>query len=80
MVNRDKAPTAQETFAQMAQASGLRGRLLLTIGLLVLIRLGIYIPIPGINRGVFAEVIAGNPALSFLDLFRLLMPRLLSSC
>jgi preprotein translocase subunit SecY len=69
MVNRDKAPTAQETFAQMAQASGLRGRLLLTIGLLVLIRLGIYIPIPGINRGVFAEVIAGNPALSFLDLF-----------
>jgi preprotein translocase subunit SecY len=67
--NRDRAPSAQETFAQMAQASGLRGRLLLTIGLLVLIRLGIYIPVPGIDRGAFANAIANNPALAFLDLF-----------
>ncbi|MBE9032569.1 preprotein translocase subunit SecY [filamentous cyanobacterium LEGE 11480] len=69
MVNRDKAPSAQETFSQMAKASGLRGRLLTTIGLLVLIRLGIYIPVPGIDRLAFAEAIANNPALSFLDLF-----------
>jgi preprotein translocase subunit SecY len=69
MVNRDKAPTAQETFAQMAQASGLRARLLTTIGLLLLIRLGIYIPVPGIDRAAFGNAIANNPALSFLDLF-----------
>ncbi len=69
MVNRDKSPTAQETFSQMAKASGLRGRLLTTIGLLLLIRLGIYIPVPGIDRAAFAEAIANNPALSFLDLF-----------
>jgi hypothetical protein len=25
MISRDKAPTAQETFMQMAQAAGLRG-------------------------------------------------------
>jgi preprotein translocase subunit SecY len=67
--NRDRAPSAQETFAQMAQASGLRGRLLLTIGLLMLIRLGIYIPVPGINRVDFANAITNNPALAFLDLF-----------
>jgi preprotein translocase subunit SecY len=69
VVNRDKAPTAQETFIQMAQAAGLRDRLLVTVGLLILIRLGIYIPIPGINRAEFAQAIANNPTLGFLDLF-----------
>jgi preprotein translocase subunit SecY len=69
MVNRDKSPNAQETFAQMAQSSGLRGRLLLTIGLLVLIRMGIYIPVPGIDRAAFGNAIANDPRLSFLDLF-----------
>jgi preprotein translocase subunit SecY len=68
-VSREKAPTAQETFAQMAQAAGLRGRLLLTVGLLILIRLGIFIPVPGIDRAAFAESVQGNGALAFLDLF-----------
>jgi preprotein translocase subunit SecY len=67
--NRDKTPTAQETFAQMAQASGLRGRVLLTIGLLILVRLGIFLPIPDINRQVFAESVQNNPVVSFLDIF-----------
>ncbi|NDJ19323.1 preprotein translocase subunit SecY [Myxacorys almedinensis] len=69
VVNRDKTPTAQETFAQMAQASGLRGRVLLTIGALILVRLGIFIPIPGIDRAAFSASIASNSALGFLDLF-----------
>lgn len=60
VVNRDKAPTAQETFIQMAQAAGLRGRLLLTIGMLLLIRLGIYIPVPGINREAFRAGLQGS--------------------
>lgn len=55
VVSRDKNPTAQETFVQMAQAAGLRGRLLVTIGMLLLIRLGIYIPVPGIDRQAFQE-------------------------
>ena len=50
VVSRDKTPSAQETFLQMAQAAGLRGRLLITIALLILVRLGIFIPIPGIDR------------------------------
>lgn len=60
VVNRDKAPTAQETFIQMAQAAGLRGRLLVTIGMLLLIRLGIYIPVPGIDREAFRAGLQGS--------------------
>jgi preprotein translocase subunit SecY len=66
---RDKTPTAQETFLQMAQAAGLRGRLLVTIGLLILVRFGIAIPVPGIDRSQFAEAIKNLPGLSFLDIF-----------
>ncbi|KAF3885619.1 MULTISPECIES: preprotein translocase subunit SecY [Nostocales] len=70
MLGREKAPTAQETFMQMAQAAGLRGRLLVTLGILLLIRLGIHLPIPGINRQEFAQALQGNnQILSFLDIF-----------
>jgi len=69
VVSRDKTPTAQETFLQMAQAAGLRGRLLITIGLLILARLGVYLPVPGIDRAEFAAKIQGNQLIGFLDLF-----------
>lgn len=70
MISRDRAPTAQETFMQMAQAAGLRGRLLVTVGILILVRLGIFLPVPGINRARFAEAIASNNAIfGLLDIF-----------
>ena len=69
VVSRDKTPTAQETFLQMAQAAGLRSRLLITIGLLTLIRFGIFIPIPGIDREKFINAISNSPVLGFLDIF-----------
>ena len=69
VVSRGKNPTAQETFMQMAQAAGLRGRLLVTIGLLILVRFGIFIPLPGIDRARFAEGIQNLPVLGFLDIF-----------
>ena len=69
VVSRGSTPTAQETFAQMAQAAGLRGRLFLTLGILLLVRLGIYIPIPGIDRDAFAASIQNNAFLGFVDLF-----------
>ena len=53
VMSQGKSPSAQETFLQMAQAAGLRSRLLVTVGLLILVRLGIYIPVPGINREAF---------------------------
>ena len=66
---RDKTPTAQETFLQMAQAAGLRGRLLVTIGLLILVRFGIFVPVPGINRDAFAAGVQNSSVLGFLDIF-----------
>ncbi len=69
VVSRDKTPSAQETFAQMAQAAGLRGRILLTIGMLILIRLGMILPLPGIDREAFRNSVANSPLIGFLDIF-----------
>ncbi len=67
--NREKAPSAQETFVQMAQAAGLRGRVLVTVGLLILARLGTFIPLPGIDRAAFAVDLQNSPVIGFLDIF-----------
>lgn len=68
--SKDKAPTAQETFMQMAQAAGLRGRILVTIGLLMLIRFGVYLPVPGIDRVAFGKNLdPNNPLTGLLDIF-----------
>ncbi|MDB9495201.1 preprotein translocase subunit SecY [Spirulina major CS-329] len=69
VVSRDKTPTAQETFMQMAQAAGLRGRLLITIGLLVLVRLGVYLPVPGVDLARFSREVQDTPLIGFLDVF-----------
>lgn len=69
VVSRGKSPTAQETFQQLAQAAGLRRRIFITLGLLILVRLGIYLPIPGINREIFAQSVQNNPVVGFLDIF-----------
>lgn len=69
VVSRDKTPSAQETFAQMAQAAGLRGRILLTVGMLILIRLGMFLPLPGIDRVAFSQSIQNSPLIGFLDIF-----------
>ncbi len=67
--SREKAPSAQETFVQMAQAAGLRGRILVTLGLLILARFGTFIPVPGIDRVAFGADIAKSPVTGFLDIF-----------
>jgi len=55
---------------QMAQAAGLRSRLFVTIGILMLARLGVFLPVPGIDRERFAQSIQGNNALlGLLDIF-----------
>jgi preprotein translocase subunit SecY len=69
VVSREKTPTAQETFMQMAQAAGLRSRLLITLGLLILVRLGIYIPVPGIDRIAFEQAFQNSAIAGFLNIF-----------
>lgn len=56
---------------QMAQAAGLRGRLLVTIGMLILVRLGIRIPVPGIDREAFQQAVQGGALGSLVGLFDL---------
>ncbi len=67
--SREKAPSAQETFVQMAQAAGLRGRILVTLGLLILARFGTFVPIPGIDRVAFGDDLRNSPVTGFLDIF-----------
>ena len=53
LVSRGRNPSAAEVLTQLVQNRELRGRVLTTLGLLLLIRLGIYIPLPGIDRQEF---------------------------
>ncbi len=52
--------SAQETFAQMAKASGLRGRILFTLGIVVLVQLGNHVPLPGVDTKAFSAAFEGG--------------------
>lgn len=57
LVSRGRNPSAGEIISQLIQSKGLRDRVLTTLGLLLLVRLGIYIPVPGIDRVAFQQFI-----------------------
>lgn len=57
LLSRGRNPNAAEVITQMITNSGLRNRVLTTLGLLMLVRLGIFIPIPGIDGDAFASFI-----------------------
>ena len=70
LVSRGRNPSAGEILTQLVQAKDLRNRVLITLGLLLLVRLGIYIPVPGIDRVAFQDFIArGGQLIGFLDIF-----------
>ena len=70
LVSRGRNPSAAEVITQLVQNPELRGRVLPTLGLLMLIRLGIYIPMPGIDRIAFQSFIEqGGQLIGFLDIF-----------
>jgi len=70
LVSRGRNPSAAEILTQLVQAKDLRNRVLITLGLLLLVRLGIYIPVPGIDRVAFQDFIArGGQLIGFLDIF-----------
>jgi preprotein translocase subunit SecY len=70
VVSRGRTPSAGEVITQLVQAKVLRNRVLTTLGLLVLVRLGIYIPMPGIDRVAFQQFIQqGGQLIGFLDIF-----------
>ncbi len=70
LVSRGRNPSAGEVITQLLLNAELRGRVLTTLTLLLLIRLGIYIPLPGIDREAFKSFIEqGGQLLGFLDIF-----------
>ncbi len=70
LVSRGRNPNAAEVITQLFTNKELRGRVLTTLGLLLLIRLGIYIPMPGIDREAFKSFIEqGGQLIGFLDIF-----------
>ena len=70
LVSRGRNPSAGEVISQAVTSPELRNRILTTIGLLLLVRIGIYIPMPGIDRVRFQEFLEGGGNLiGFLDIF-----------
>ena len=70
LVDRGRNPSAAEVISQLFTNKELRGRVLTTLSLLLLVRLGIYIPLPGIDREAFQSFIAqGGQLIGFLDIF-----------
>lgn len=59
------------TNANIAQVPELRNRILFTIGILIVFRIGSFIPTPGINPAALAEFFAANNSslLSFINMF-----------
>ena len=69
-VSRGRNPSAAEVISQLVRNPELRGRVLTTLGLLLFIRLGIYIPMPGIDRVAFQSFLQqGGQLIGFLDIF-----------
>jgi len=70
LVKKSRNPNASEIITQLFLNKELRNRVLTTIGLLLLVRLGIYIPMPGIDRVAFKSFIdQGGQLIGFLDIF-----------
>ena len=68
--SRGRNPSAAEIFSKIAQSKGLRDRVLITLGLILLERLGIFIPVPGIDRVAFEQFVKqGGDFLMFVNIF-----------
>ena len=70
LISRGRNPSAGEVISQLFSNDELRGRVFTTLGLLLIVRLGIYIPMPGIDREAFKTFIdQGGQLIGFLDIF-----------
>lgn len=63
-----RIPTTADLMS-MWNASGLKEKLIFTFGMLVLFRLGIHLPLFGVNNEFFSNLASQNNILGFLDLF-----------
>ncbi len=63
-----KIPTLEEIMSNWEE-TGLKKKLIFTLLIIVLFRLGAQIPLFGINNAVFSNLAAGNNIIGFLDMF-----------
>ena len=68
MAQSIKGPTTEDLMS-MWNASGLKQKIIFTFAMLAVWRLGVQMPLYGINNQVFANIAQGNNIIGFLDLF-----------
>lgn len=69
MQNARMKPPSMDDVASMFQASGLKGKLIFTFAMIAIFRLGVHLPLYGINNEIFAHIAQGNNLIGFIDLF-----------
>jgi len=68
-LSQGRAPTTGETLTQIVTAPDLRRRILITLGLLLLIRVGAYIWIPGLDVSQLQNQLSGGQLIGLLSIF-----------
>lgn len=69
MQNARMKPPSMDDVVSMFQASGLKAKLIFTFAMIVIFRLGVALPLYGINNDVFSKIAQGNNIIGFIDLF-----------
>ena len=69
MQNARIKPPSMEDVASMLQASGLKAKLIFTFAMIAIFRLGVHLPLFGIDNQIFARIAQGNNIIGFIDLF-----------
>ena len=62
-------PPSMDDVLSMFQASGLKSKLIFTFAMIAVFRLGVALPLFGINNEVFSRIAQGNNIIGFIDLF-----------
>ena len=68
-LSQGRAPTTGETITRIVTAPDLRSRVLITLGLLLLIRVGAYIWIPGLDVSQLQNQLSGGQLIGLLSIF-----------
>ncbi len=69
MQNAKMKPPSMDDVVSMFQASGLKSKLIFTFAMIAVFRLGVALPLFGINNEVFSRIAQGNNIIGFIDLF-----------
>lgn len=69
MQNARMKPPSMNDVASMLQASGLKAKLIFTFAMIAIFRLGVHLPLFGIDNQIFANLAQGNNIIGFIDLF-----------